>query len=402
VIEVVREVTRERTVEAQLRQAQKMEAIGTLAGGIAHDFNNILAVMMGYTEMSLSRTGDSEYVKNNLLKILTCIRRAGDLVKQILTFSRQTEQEKRPIELAPAIEEAVKLIRASIPANIEIRQNIADLPNRFVLAEPTQIHQVVLNLCANAAHAMRKTGGLLEVSLTEEDTATPTCALVLPPGPCLKLTVRDTGCGIDPSILDRIFDPFFTTKEVGEGTGMGLSVTHGIVKSHGGAITVTSEPGSGATFEIYLPRLIDPVLAQEVAEDVEPVPMGTGTILLVDDEWMLVDVGRKLLVKLGYSVEALTDSAEAMNLFRAEPHRFDLVITDLTMPRIMGLELAASILRIRPDIPVILCTGYNQNISGEDVKAAGITGLITKPFTLKTMGNAVRKALTGGRNRSKG
>ncbi|RLB17584.1 MAG: hypothetical protein DRG63_03560 [Deltaproteobacteria bacterium] len=379
-------------LEAQLRQAQKMEAIGTLAGGIAHDFNNILAAIIGYSELSLDDTLEGSQLRANLQQVLHAAYRARDLVKQILAFSRQGEQERIPISINPIIKEALKLLRASLPATIEIRHDIEKDPG-IIEADATQIHQILMNLCTNAEHAMRENGGTLEVKVTRVnlDYEVASQHPELHPGPYLRLTVRDTGHGIDRKIMDRIFDPYFTTKEKGEGTGLGLAVVHGIVKAHGGAITVESELGKGSTFHVYFPVIEGEETPRETAEEL--IPTGNERILFVDDEPSIADMGRQLLERLGYDVVTKTNSLEALELFRSEPERFDLVITDMTMPQMTGDRLAQKLLKIRPDIPIILCTGFSQRISEEKAREIGIRAFAMKPILKRDLGNIVRKVL---------
>ena len=380
-----------RTTQKQLLQAQKMEAIGILAGGIAHDFNNILAPIMGYTEIALSDLPAESETREDLKQVLKAAERARDLVAQILAFSRQTIGERKPIELVPIVKEALKLLRAAVPTTIEIRQDIA--PDTWVVnADPTQIHQILMNLCTNAAHAMPK-GGVLEVSLANVELDEKLCAEFedLTPGSYVRLTVRDTGCGMDKKTLEHIFDPFFTTKAPGEGTGMGLSVVHGIVKSYGGDISVHSEPGVGTTVYIYLP--VVKAMAEVRPETAEPVRGGTESILFVDDEVMVVEMGRETLKRLGYRVTTRTSSIEALELFRVKPGEFDLVITDQTMPNMTGDNLAVELLRIRPDIPIILCTGFSHAITPEKASALGIREFVMKPIVGAQLGRVVRRVL---------
>jgi PAS domain S-box-containing protein len=391
-VAIERDVTHEAELETQLRQAQKMEAIGTLAGGIAHDFNNILAAIMGFTEMALYDVPEGKPGRRNLEQVFKAGYRGKDLVKQIITFSRRSEQERRPMLLNPIVKEALKLLRASLPTTIDIRQNI-ETQSGMVLADPTQIHQVLMNLCSNAAYAMREEGGVLEVSLADV-VFNPVDASLYPdlqPGPYLKLTVSDTGHGIDRAVMERIFDPFFTTKRPGEGTGMGLAVVHGIVKGYGGAIVVDSEPGKGSTFEVFLPR-IEGAFHSEADSDA-PMPTGNERILLVDDEEDLVDMVQQMLERLGYSVVAKTNSLEALEVFKAQPEQFALVITDQTMPHMTGADLARELMCIRPDIPIILCTGFSEVISGEEAKALGIRDLVMKPFATREIAEITRHVL---------
>ena len=385
------DITDRKTLETRLIQAQKMEAIGTLAGGIAHDFNNILAAIIGYTEMTKTRLQQEE-LRTYLDRVLEASERARNLVGQILTFSRSGGNEPRPIDMGPLIEEGLKLLRATLPSTIEIRQDIASrLP--AILADPTQVHQVLINLCTNAAHAMRSRGGVLAVTL-EEVEITPAMAAVhsdLPSGHFLKLTVGDTGTGVAPEIVHRIFDPFFTTKKLGEGTGLGLSVVYGIVRGCGGAITVHSERGTGSVFAVYLPAIEGYAKARE--KPLQPIPRGTGRVLLVDDEEMLVEMGREMLEELGYQVTAMTDSGKALELFRARPDQFDVIVTDMTMPGMTGMELARELLHIRPDLPIILCTGYSELITEEKAGEMGIRGFAQKPLSLQLLANLISQAL---------
>jgi PAS domain S-box-containing protein len=379
-------------IEAELRQAQKMEAIGTLAGGIAHDFNNILGAIWGYAELAAMDTPDDLPVKNNLQQVLKACRRARDLVQQILTFSRQTEQEERPIKLGPIIEESLKLLRASIPATIEVRQTI-DKDSGTVVIDPSQAHQVLMNLCTNAAHAMRETGGILEVGLTNMDIDAEQAAQGrdFEPGPYVRLTVSDTGHGIETHLMSRIFDPYFTTKEKGVGTGLGLSVVHGIVKGHGGTVSVSSTPGKRTTFHVYLPRL--EARAAREARPAETLPTGNERILLVDDEETLVQIGRQMLERLGYRVVAQTSPIEASEVFHANPDGFDLVITDQTMPNMTGDRLAKQLMAVKPEIPIILCSGFSEMTNEKKAKAMGIRAYVMKPLVMSDLAQTIRKVL---------
>ncbi len=387
----LRDITGRKKLEGQLRQAQKMEAIGTLAGGIAHDFNNILVPILGFADLAIWNLPAGSKARENLNEVVKAGIRAKDLVRQILAFSRETEGERRPIQLVPIVKEALKLLRAALPSTIEIRQNIA--PDTGVVnGDPTQIHQIMMNLCTNAEHAMLE-GGVLEVSLANVELDEEFCSKHkgLTADSHVRLTVGDTGRGMDKETLTRIFDPFFTTKGPGEGTGMGLSVVHGIVKSHGGDITVYSEPGVGTTFQVYLPVVKS--LAEARPETVEPVPGGTESILIVDDDAVVAEIGRETLERLGYCVTTRTSSIEALELFRAKPGEFDLVITDQTMPHMTGTDLAAEILRIRPDIPIILCTGFSHVITPEKARARGIQEFVMKPIVGAELGRTVRRVL---------
>jgi PAS domain S-box-containing protein len=388
-ITVQRDVTQEIKLEQQYRQAQKMEAIGALAGGIAHDFNNILAAIMGYTQISIDTVQDRPATQKHLQAILKATDRAVSLVKQILTFSRKTDQETKPVMPKIVIREALKLLRASLPSTIEIRQSIRS--DSVVLADPTQIHQVIMNLCTNAGHAMQKQGGKLEVSL-DDITLDAEFAKQHPgltPGPHVKLLVTDTGNGISPEIIERIFDPFFTTKPHGEGTGLGLSVVHGIIQSCGGIINVQSETGQGTAFDIYLPVIQAEVPIAEQKSG--PLPRGKESILFVDDEPMLVDISKRILESLGYRVTVCTASNEALTIFKKEPLAFDAVITDYTMPQMTGIELAQEIMAIRPDIPILLCTGCTENITQQKARSIGICEFIMKPLKINNLASTLRR-----------
>ncbi|MBI5606547.1 MAG: PAS domain S-box protein [Deltaproteobacteria bacterium] len=389
---VERDVTHELQLEKQLRQAQKMEAIGTLAGGIAHDFNNILTAIMGYTEICLYKESEVTRIRRDLEQVLKASHRAIDLVNQILTFSRQTEQEKNPIQPEIIIKEALKLLRASLPSTIELHQNIQNDGGR-VLADPTQLHQVIMNLCTNAAQAMALTGGVLEVGLEEIKLGflKRPDSINLKPGNYLKLTISDTGVGIDPAVKERIFDPFFTTKKPGEGTGLGLSVVHGIVKGLEGEISVDSKPGNGSTFQVFFPRINN--TATEEIKGFPDLRTGKERILLIDDEEAIVDMGQQMLEQLGYRVTAKTNAKEALELFEDLPSEFDLIITDLTMPYLTGLKLTEKFLKIRPEIPIILCTGFSAGLNLEQVRSIGIKELVMKPIVRSEIAQVIRKVL---------
>jgi PAS domain S-box-containing protein len=379
-------------LEKQLRQAQKMEAIGTLAGGIAHDFNNILSAVIGYAEMALRNPEVSGKLRHHIEQIYKAGNRAGDLVEQILAFSRQSDENRYPLRISPIVKEALKLLRASIPSTIEIHQNIQSEPDS-VLANPSNIHRILMNLCTNAAQAMSGRKGILEIGLAPVDIK-PNDVLIhqgLTPGMHIKLSVSDTGQGISHEIIDKIFDPFFTTKKPGEGTGMGLSVVHGIVKSYGGTITVQSEVSKGTRFEVYLPLLIEEEKKQP--KEAAPIVGGVECILFVDDEESLVELGEGMLTGLGYKVVGRTSSLEALELFRAHPDWFDLVITDVTMPNMTGLELARELMLIRPDIQVILCTGFSELVTSESVKSLGLREVIMKPILLEQIDASIRRLI---------
>lgn len=382
-----------RKLEARLQRGQKMETIGTLAGGIAHDFNNILATIMGFTEISLYNLEKDTKLYTNLQQVLQAGWRAKDLIKQILTFSRQTSLKREPVEIKLIVNEALKLLRASLPSTIKIHRHIQS--DSLVLADPTQIHQILMNLCANAGHAMREAGGVLEVKLinVELDADFMVDHPDMKPGTSINLTISDTGCGMPAHVLDRIFDPFFTTKKTGEGTGMGLSVVHGIVKAMNGTITADSEPGQGSTFKVYLPVIEKK--SEPQASDVEAVPTGNERILFIDDEPALAEIGKQTLESLGYDVTTRTSSIEALDLFKTRPDKFDLVITDMTMPNMTGDILAGELIRIRPEILVILCTGYSAKVNEQQAMAMGIRAFVWKPVMTREIAATVRKVLDG-------
>ncbi len=379
-------------MEAQLRQAQKMEAIGTLAGGVAHDFNNILAAIIGYTELALHEVESTSKLHRQLNKVLQAGFRAKDLVNQILTFSRKREQERKHVQIAPILKETLKFLRASLPTTVDIRQEILD-PLAMIHADPIQIHQVVMNLCTNAAYAMRENGGILEVTLSRLTVGTGSegGAPDLKPGPYIRLTVRDTGHGMTPEIMERVFDPFFTTKGKGEGTGLGLSVVYGIIKSLDGGIKASSKPGEGTTFEIYLPRVeSECVIETEIAER---IPTGHERILLVDDEETLVEMAQALLENLGYQVTGVSDSVRALELFSQSPEGYDLIITDQTMPAMTGCTFAREVKKHREDIPIILCTGLMEAVSEQQARQTGILAFLMKPYVVGELSRTVRKIL---------
>jgi len=380
-------------VEKRLQQAQKMEAVGTLAGGIAHDFNNMLSAILGYTEMAILELPAGSTIENDLQRVVKAANRATDLVKQILTFSRQSDQELKPLRLQTVIKEALKLLRSSIPTTIEIKHDID--PNcDVVLADPIQIHQVVMNLCTNSYHAMKETGGQLRVSLKPIDLTTKNLdrRIHLQPGSYVKLTVKDTGSGIDNTIQKKIFEPYFTTKAKGEGTGMGLALVHGIVHSCGGDITVASKPGEGSIFHIYLPTISD-TEDKFKDKDTAPLPTGNERILVVDDDEEISHINQRTLESLGYNVTALTSSIDTLATFQKEPDEFDLVLTDMTMPKMTGAELSEKIFALRHDIPIIICTGFSDLMSEDIAKKMGIKDYILKPVSKKTLAEVVRKAL---------
>ncbi|MFA5181179.1 MAG: cache domain-containing protein [Syntrophales bacterium] len=392
-LEIGRDITSELRMEAQMRQGQKMEAIGTLAGGIAHDFNNILGAIFGYTELTILSLDNRVRSIGFLEEILKAAGRARDLINQIMTFSRSSEQEHRPIVPKYIIKEALKLLRASLPATIEIREEIRS--DSSVVGDPTQMHQIIMNLCANAGHSMRGKDGILSITLDDVDLDENFSRLHgdIKPGRYLCLSVADSGCGISPEIKERIFDPFFTTKPQGEGTGLGLSLVHGIVKNLNGTITVYSEIGKGSVFTVYMP-----VIRTEAdygdGPDWEELQGGSERLLLVDDEDMLVEVGKVMLENMGYKVQGFSSSLSAWEAFCRDPDGFDAVITDYTMPHLTGYELAKRLREIRKDIPIIMCSGYMDGSIEEKAKDASITELIKKPFTGRDMARVLRKTLS--------
>jgi len=392
ILSITRDITEQRKLEFQLQQSQKMESIGTLAGGIAHDFNNILFPILGYTEMLLGDVPEDSPFKDSLKGIYTSALRAKDLVKQILAFSRQDNSKLKLMKIQPLVKEVLKLIRATIPTTIEIKQDIN--PDCGVIkADPTQIHQIVMNLATNAFHAMEKKGGELKVSLKEMefgplDIVNPNMV----PGIYVCLTVADTGKGMDKNLTDKIFDPFFTTKPIGKGTGMGLSVVHGIVTAMGGVIQVYSEPGKGTQFHVYLP--VEKTLSEKQATiSKTKIQGGTEQILLVDDEHAILTMEKRMLERLGYQVTSRTSSLEALEAFRDSPDKFDLVITDMSMPNMSGDKLSVELTKIRPGIPILLCTGFSEIMSEEKAMLLGIKGFLFKPIVMNDLAKKVREVL---------
>ncbi len=389
---VERDVTHEVRLQQHIRQTRKMEALGTLAGGIAHDFNNILNPIFINTEQALMDLPENSTMYQSLQSVMEAAERGKDLVKQIVTFSRQKEQERKPLKLEPLVKETLKFLRASLPKTVDIQENIQK-ETGSILANPTQIHQVIMNLCSNAAYAMRQSGGILEVGLTEVevDTEMANRHPGLTPGPYQRLTVTDTGEGMTRDVVERAFDPFFTTKKPGEGTGMGLSVVHGIVNLYNGSISCYSELGKGTTFNVFLPR----VEGDESSQEDLSMPLATGKerILLVDDEKPQVESIQSVLDRLGYRVVATTDSLKALAIFRKNPRAFDLVITDQTMPGMTGIKLAEELLLIRPDIPIVLCTGFSETVDANRAEALGIHQFLMKPFSIGEISGTLRRAL---------
>jgi len=380
-------------LENQLRQAQKMESIGTLAGGIAHDFNNILSPIIGFTEMTAGELPENSQARANLEEVLAAAHRAKDMVRHILTFSRQDSQEMKPMSLRPVVQESMKLLRSSLPSTIDIQMRF-DEETGSVMGDSTQIHQLVVNLCTNAYQAMREQGGRLDVTLTQQvfDRAAALPSRDMLPGAYVCLRVQDTGHGIDQAIIDRIFEPYFTTKGPAEGTGMGLSMVHGIVKRHQGHIAVASTLGQGTTFHVYIPQMAS-VHETTLHETTDVIPLGHEHILLVDDEPQLLAMQGQILERLGYDVTAINSSADALDAFRQAPDTFDMLITDQTMPHMTGAELATEVLKRRPALPVILCTGFSEALSPEAAADIGIRHYLQKPVSLKALARTVRLVL---------
>jgi two-component system, cell cycle sensor histidine kinase and response regulator CckA len=385
-----RDITEKLLMEKQLTQSQKMEAMGTLAGGIAHDFNNLLGGIIGYTDLAIRKADKDSPLQKYLGQVLTASRRATDLVKQILTFSRSEDKEKKePVQLSLIVKEALKLLRSTLPVNIEVISRI-EAKDCFILANPTQFHQVIMNLCTNAIHAMKDNGGIMEVKLIEETIEDPVYKGIKP-GPHLRLTVSDTGCGVKQEFLDKIFDPFFTTKKPGEGTGMGLAVVHGIVEGHSGHITVFSKEGQGTAFSILVPIIVDVIHKQETEE--KDIPRGDERILLVEDDAYLAEAEKKMLEELGYKVTALTSSVEAFEIFQKLSDRFDIIITDYAIPKMTGVQLIRKVRSINSDIPVIICTGFSKEVQQQKIGSLGIGEIIMKPIELGYIANAIRRLL---------
>lgn len=388
-----KEIDERRRVEGELRQAQKMEAIGTLAGGIAHDFNNILTAIIGYAELAKT-TSDKTKIAPFLEEVLKAGTRAKDLVLQILTFSRQSKQEDRPVALPSIMKECLKLLRATIPTTIEITSEI-DEECGLVLADPTQIHQIMMNLCTNAYQAMQEDGsGTLTVTLHKTEAGVDVADLST--GRYVKLEVCDTGPGMDPDTLERIFEPYFTTKEAGKGTGLGLAVVHGIVQRYGGQITVNSSSETGTCFTILLPCYDGDTEPTEISMNNEDLPVGGNEhILVIDDEKEISNLLNHMLSPMGYRITNMTDSAEALTWLQTNLHDIDLVITDMNMPKITGLDLAQIIIEMRADLPVILCTGYSDRINMQKAREIGLSGYLHKPLEKKVLVRAIRQAIDG-------
>jgi PAS domain S-box-containing protein len=390
IIVIARDITDELAMQEHLRQAQKMEAIGTLAGGIAHDFNNILFAILGYAELALQDLPDEGPFRHKLEAIHSAGLRARNLVAQVLTFSPRDAQLRSPINLDIMLEDALKLLRPAIPSTIEIRKQID--ARGCILGDPTRISQIFMNLCTNAYQEMEKEGGILGIGLSEvRITERMDGPGQVPAGEYVKLTVSDTGAGIPAEHLERIFDPYFTTKPKGKGTGLGLAVVNGIVRSHGGTIQVDSRIGRGTRFDLYFP-LADAPIEVQGTEEYQPSG-GDERILLVDDELELLNIEKEMLSRMGYTVTTMNDPAEALKLFAGQPSCYDLVITDMTMPKMTGDMLAGELMRIRPDIAVILCTGFSEFTSPEEAAKMGIKGYLTKPVSARQLSKLIRKVL---------
>jgi len=396
ILAIDRDISNRRNLEDQIRQSQKMESIGNLAGGIAHDFNNILFPITGITELLLDDFQPGSAVYQKLEEILKAGQRAGGLVNQILSFSRQSEKKKVPVSLQLVLKEVIKLGRSTIPANIEIYSDL-QWDCSPVLADPTQMHQIAMNLITNAYHAVEETNGNIAVTLQEIDV-TPDALInnKLKPGCYAVLNISDSGSGIDPANMERIFDPYFTTKKKGKGTGLGLAVVYGIVTELGGEIKVDSSPEQGTTFSVFLPLINDPSKDQACKQP-DRSHNGTESILVVDDEVMVANVIGDMLERLGYDITTLNSSVEALDTFESQPDRFDLMITDMSMPRMTGDQLASEILAIRPNLPIIICTGYSQRLNREKAESIGVKGVLHKPVSKPDLARMIRKVLNGAK-----
>ena len=393
-VQMATDITEEENLRNQLAQSQKMEAIGTLASGIAHDFNNIIQAIMGYTELVLDDLPVESAAHSNLMKVISSAKRSGEMVKQILTFSRRSRAEVKTINIAPLVKEGIKFLRSAIPPTVEIKEMVQPCPGN-ILGDPTQIHQVLMNLCINASQAMEGERGTILIELDRVDLDS-NFAIHNPPlaeGKHVRLAVSDTGCGISSEIMSKIFDPYFTTKEVGQGTGLGLSVVHGIVSNCNGVVTVNSEPGRGTTFAVYFPLVEDQTQIEHRDEDCKKKPFGSEHVLVVDDEQIIAELMESQLKRHGYKVTTATEPHRALRLLTEDPDKFSVVITDLMMPQMSGMELAEEIRLNWPDKPVILCTGWNQQVTYEQMKEAGIRAIVSKPTTMDGLAQEIRRAL---------
>ena len=378
--------------EARLKQAQKMEALGTLAGGIAHDFNNLLSIILGYGEMAKEDAPPGTAYQKDIEAILTGANRAKELVRQILDFSRKSELERTPVRIQPLIKEEIKMLRSSLPSTISMSENIGS-GCEVILADPAEIHQIVMNLCTNALHAMEQTGGVISVASKPIfiEKIPQTSLFEVGSGEYIEFSVTDTGVGMGPDVIGKIFDPYFTTKRFGNGTGMGLSIIHGILRECGGTISVESRLGKGSTFRVHFP-VVGTTDMQEIEED-KNIPSGNENILFIDDEKLISEVGTEMLQRLGYKVTAKRSSIEALKTFKNNPKKFDLVITDQTMPNLSGSDLSRQMIQIKPDIPIILCTGYSDSINEYQAKVIGVKEFALKPITRNEIAKLIRKVL---------
>ncbi len=389
---ISRDITDQMAVESQLRQTRKMESISTIIGGIAHDFNNILYIITGNAELALGDISKWNPVHVNLVQIKAAALRAASIVKQLLSFSRKTDQELNVISALTVIKDALKFVRSVIPTTIEIRTNITTT-DAAILADPIQINQILMNICNNAAQAMEETGGILEISVKtttiDERALTPHSELT--PGEYIRIAVSDTGPGIDPEILERIFDPYFTTKDVGKGSGMGLAIVHGSVKNHMGVISVDSQPEEGTTFNIFLPLVS--AKPEVKTETIDNLILGDERLLFIDDEKSIINMAEQTLTRLGYRVETRLNPLDALELFQSKPDKFDLVITDMTMPQMTGVMLSEKLMKIRPEIPVIICSGHSALIDKEKAMQLGIAAYVMKPIIKQELAQTIRKVL---------
>lgn len=395
---ILRDITDTKTMEAQLQQARKMESIGTIAAGVAHDFNNILYMITGNAKLALEDIPEGHPVHVNLKEIKSAGLRAAGIVKQLLNFSRKADVELRPIGAITVTKDVVKFLRSTIPSSIEIRKHFPD-SEITILGDPVQINQVMMNLCMNASQEMEETGGIIEITVDTESLQEGASSNLsdLTSGEYLKITISDTGPGIDPEIIDRIFDPYFTTKDVGKGSGMGLAVVHGIVKNHNGAITVASQPGEGAIFTVYFPISAEKFVKEVKSPD--KIPRGDESIIFVDDEASIAKMGGQMLERLGYEVETKTNPVEVLDLFKSNPDQYDLIITDMTMPQMTGVKLSEKLKAVRSDIPIIVCTGHSSLIDEEKAKTIGIEGFAMEPIVLRDIARVVRSVLDKGKGK---